>query len=99
SSPSPAEFANAANTDPDLPQNRDWARAIIHRMATSQLGEELVDISRVESTQQLDSAMSAAIDAGAQWRALPLATRSRVLIRIGDQLAAARGKLLEVMGS
>ena len=96
---SPVEFHNAADTDPDLPQNRDWAGAILGRMADSELGDDLVSSHQVTNQKQLDEVIDSAIAAGETWRKLPLETRSRVLIRIGDHLAANRGRLIEVMGS
>lgn len=99
SQPSPAAFANAADTDPNLAHNRTWAREIIDRMADSALGEDLVAARRVETQDQLEAAISGALAAGKTWQALPLDTRSEVLIRIGDHLAAARGDLIEVMGA
>ena len=96
---SPKTFTNAADTDPNLAQNRDWARQIIDRMADSTLGQDVVATHRIETSQALDQAITDAVSAGKTWQTLPLATRSQVLLRIGDQLAAARGKLLEVMGA
>lgn len=99
SQPSPTAFANAADTDPDLEANRAWGRNILERMATSTLGDAIVADHRIETEEQLETAMTAAISAGITWQALPLETRSQVLIRIGDHLAASRGDLIEVMGS
>lgn len=96
---SPTEFANAADTDPDLPQNRAWGRAILSRMADSKLGEELVSSHQITDQKHLDDVIESAIKAGETWRDLPLETRSQVLIRIGDHLAANRSRLIEVMGS
>ena len=92
-------FTNAADTDPNLAHNRHWARQIINRMATSTLGEEMVTTHRVESSQELDHIITETLTAGKTWQALPVATRAKVLARIGDQLAAARAEFLEVMGA
>jgi len=97
--PSPTAFANTPDTDPNLEQNRAWARDIIQRMQGSTLGAATVAGHRIETDVQLETAISGAITAGTSWQALPLATRSNVLTRIGDHLAAARGKLIEVMGA
>src|SRR5699024_2445856 len=48
---------------------------------------------------QLETVITSAQEAGKIWQGLPLQTRSKVLIRIGDHLATVRGELLEVMGS
>lgn len=99
SRPSHQAFDNTADTDPNLPQNREWARQIIERMADSTLGKDMVASHQIDTEAQLETAMTGAIAAGKTWQELPLETRSQVLLRIGDHLAAARGKLLEVMGS
>lgn len=99
SRPSPAEFSNAVNSDPDLVVNRDWGRDIIARMATSNLGETTVADHRVDTEDQLETVITSGIDAGKTWQNLPVATRQQVLIRIGDHLAAVRGDLIEVMGA
>lgn len=96
---SPTTFTNAADSDPHLPANRDWGRNILDRMGDSVLGESLVEAYRVETGHQLESAIVSAIDAGTVWQDLELETRSKVLIRIGDHLAAVRGDLIEVMGA
>src|SRR5699024_6946495 len=82
SQPSAKALANAADADPDLPANRDWGRQIIARMATSQLGQSVVDSHRIESKEQLGATITAAQQAGSTWQDLPLPTRSQVLIRV-----------------
>jgi len=99
SEPSPATFANAADSDPDLVANRTWGRSIINRMADSQLGDTVVAKHLIETQDQLETVITSAQEAGKIWQGLPLQTRSKVLIRIGDHLATVRGELLEVMGS
>ena len=96
---SPATFVNAADSDPNLAANRSWGRETIDRMQDSTLGNALVKNCRVTTEEQLETVITSAIQAGTTWQDLPLATRSQVLIRIGDHLAAARGDLIEVMGS
>ena len=51
---SPTEFANAADTDPDLLQNRAWGRAILRRMADSKLGEDLVSSHQITDQKHLE---------------------------------------------
>src|SRR5699024_12378734 len=89
----------AADSDPDLPANRDWGRQIIARMATSQLGQSVVDSHRIDSEEQLYATFTAAQQAGSTWQDLPLPSRSQVLIRVGDYLAAVRDELIELMGA
>src|SRR5699024_2192470 len=72
SAPSPQAFVNTADSDPDLPANRDWGRQIIERMATSQLGQTVVKAHRIETEAQLDAAITGAQRAGCTWQDLPL---------------------------
>src|SRR5699024_12287606 len=53
----------------------------------------------VETDDELESSIAAAQAAGTTWQALAIETRSKVLIRIGDHLAASRADLIEVMGA
>lgn len=95
---SPAgRFANVADTDPALPGNRAWARAITTRVATSSAGRELVHQYTIDSPDTLEDVIAAAVAAGATWGALSGAQRAAVLRRAAGTLAAARAVLLEVM--
>jgi RHH-type proline utilization regulon transcriptional repressor/proline dehydrogenase/delta 1-pyrroline-5-carboxylate dehydrogenase len=97
---SPAgEFANVADTDPALPGNRLWGRAITDRIAASSAGVELVAEHTVSSATALDGIIADGVTAGAAWAALAGAQRAAVLRRAAATLQAARAVLLEVMAS
>ena len=93
------EFENTPDTDPDLPGNREWGRAIAGRMAASQLGSQLVESSRIGDESALDEVVERGVAAADAWQALGADERARILIRAGERLEARRAELLEVMGS
>jgi RHH-type proline utilization regulon transcriptional repressor/proline dehydrogenase/delta 1-pyrroline-5-carboxylate dehydrogenase len=90
-------FANEPDTDPALAANRAWGREILRRSVTSTLGEGAIAAARVESAAQLDEVFAAASAAAEKWAALPAAERAAVLHRAGDELAARRAQLIEIM--
>jgi len=92
-------FANVADTDPALPGNRLWGRAITERIAASSTGVELVAEHTVTSADALDGIIADAVTAGAAWAARTGAERAAVLRRAAATLQAARAVLLEVMAS
>ncbi|KAB7761703.1 bifunctional proline dehydrogenase/L-glutamate gamma-semialdehyde dehydrogenase [Mycolicibacterium mucogenicum] len=92
-------FANVADTDPALPGNRLWGRAITERIAASSTGVELVAEHTVSSSDALDGIITDAVTAGAMWAALTGAQRAAVLRRAAATLQGARAELLEVMAS
>ncbi len=93
------EFDNTPDTDPDLPGNRAWGRAIAGRMVTSSLGTELVAASMIGDESALDRVISTGVNAADGWQALSADERARILYRAGERLEARRADLLEVMGS
>lgn len=92
-------FANVADTDPALPGNRLWGRAITDRIAASSAGVELVAEHTVSSAAALAGIIADGVTAGATWAALAGAQRAAVLRRAAATLQAARAVLLEVMAS
>lgn len=94
-----AGFRNTPDTDPDLPGNREWGRAIAERMVESKLGCELVANSRIKNKTELDSVIGRGVKAADRWRELGVTERTRILHRAGELLEARRAELLEVMGS
>lgn len=94
-----AGFRNTPDTDPDLPGNREWGRAIAERMVESKLGCELVANSRIKNETELDSVIGRGVKAADRWRELGVTERTRILHRAGELLEARRAELLEVMGS
>ena len=92
-------FENTPDTDPDLPGNRVWGRAIADRMVESNLGRDLVASAQLEDEAALDAAIARGVAAQQTWQELGVAERTRILHRAGERLEARRAELLEVMGS
>lgn len=90
-------FSNVADTDPALPGNRAWGRAITDRIAGSTAGMALVDEHTMTSAEALETVIATA--ATASWSARSGAERGAVLRRAAATLQAARPALLEVMAA
>ncbi|MEV1292662.1 proline dehydrogenase family protein [Pseudonocardia sp. NPDC049635] len=98
--PAPAHgFTNTPDTDTAVAANRAWGAAIRDRMRDSTLGVATAAAGRVHTRAELDDVVTGARDAGVAWRALGTDRRAEILHRAGDELAARRADLLEVMGS
>ncbi|MFJ6280240.1 proline dehydrogenase family protein [Arthrobacter subterraneus] len=94
-----AGFTNTPDTDPDLPANRAWGRAILDRVPTSPLGEATADSHELGTGEELEALVRTALDRGTSWGSLTGAQRAAVLHRAGVRLEARRAELLEVMAS
>ncbi|MDX1875368.1 bifunctional proline dehydrogenase/L-glutamate gamma-semialdehyde dehydrogenase [Mycolicibacterium sp. 120266] len=92
-------FANVADTDPALPGNLAWGRAITERIATSTAGRELVSRYTIDTPEALDRIVTDTVVAGARWGVLSGADRASVLRRAAGTLQAARAVLLEAMAA
>jgi len=92
-------FENTADTDPSLPANRSWGRAILGRVAGSTLGNAAVEAATINDEETLNAVIAAAVDKGTAWGALSGAERAEILHRAGDCLEERRAELLEVMAS
>ena len=92
-------FENTPDTDPSLPANRDWGRAILGRVTTSTLGNAAVEAAMINDEATLNAVIDTAIEKGKAWGALSGAERAEILHRAGDVLEARRADLLEVMAS
>lgn len=90
-------FQNVADTDPSLPDNRAWAEAIIARVPTSALGEDLVREHTVGDPRTLETVIQAAT--ASPWGQRSGADRAEVLRRAAETLERRRAELLEVMAS
>ncbi|MDR6143116.1 RHH-type proline utilization regulon transcriptional repressor/proline dehydrogenase/delta 1-pyrroline-5-carboxylate dehydrogenase [Microbacterium foliorum] len=90
-------FENQPDSDPAIAVNRTWGREILQRSVDSTLGLDSIALAKVETTDELDGIFAAASAAAARWAALPAAERAAVLHRAGDELAARRGQLIEIM--
>lgn len=92
-------FANTPDTDPDLPANRAWGRAILNRVPFSVLGEETAQAFDLDTKAELEAIVETAVAHGRTWGAMTGAERAAVLHRAGVRLEAHRADLLEVMAS
>lgn len=92
-------FRNTPDTDPSLPANRDWGRAILERVPPSTLGNDSVKAAFINDEETLNSAIANAVDKGKAWGAVSGAERAEILHRAGEILEARRADLLEVMAS
>lgn len=92
-------FVNTPDTDPSLPANRAWGRAILDRVPTSRLGNDLVAATTLTRAEDLEDAVAGAVAASGEWGSLTGAERAVILHRAGDALEARRAELMEVMAA
>ncbi|HEY1154736.1 MAG TPA: bifunctional proline dehydrogenase/L-glutamate gamma-semialdehyde dehydrogenase, partial [Arthrobacter sp.] len=92
-------FRNTPATDPALPANRTWGRAILDRVASSTLGNASVKAAFINDEETLNSAIGNALEKGKAWGRLSGNERAEILHRAGEILEARRADLLEVMAS
>ena len=92
-------FKDTPDTDPSLPANRDWGRAILERVPSSTLGNAAVEAATITDADTLNKVIGTAVDKGKAWGALSGDERAEILHRAGEVLEARRADLLEVMAS
>ncbi|WP_164234786.1 proline dehydrogenase family protein [Microbacterium hydrocarbonoxydans] len=92
-------FANAADSDPALPANRDWARSVRARIAESTAGDATLAAARIDDASALDAVIARVRDGGSRWGARPAAERAAILLRASAALESRRGELIEVSAS
>ncbi|KRE81147.1 bifunctional proline dehydrogenase/L-glutamate gamma-semialdehyde dehydrogenase [Arthrobacter sp. Soil762] len=92
-------FKDTPDTDPSLPANRDWGRAILGRIPSSTLGNAAVEAATITDADTLNTVIATAVEKGKAWGALSGDERAEILHRAGDVLEARRADLLEVMAS
>ncbi|MEO5780490.1 MULTISPECIES: bifunctional proline dehydrogenase/L-glutamate gamma-semialdehyde dehydrogenase [Arthrobacter] len=92
-------FVNTPDTDPSLPANRAWGRAILKRVQGSTLGNAAVEAATINDETTLNAVIETAVEKGKAWGAMTGAERAVILHRAGDVLEARRADLLEVMAS
>jgi RHH-type proline utilization regulon transcriptional repressor/proline dehydrogenase/delta 1-pyrroline-5-carboxylate dehydrogenase len=93
----PHPFANASDSDPSIAANREWAIGLLERARGSAIGEATLHEARVRDPAMLRQRLAAAAEAGRAWAERPGAERAELLDRIGEVLAALRGRLIEAM--
>ncbi|MCU1634065.1 MAG: 1-pyrroline-5-carboxylate dehydrogenase [Micrococcaceae bacterium] len=92
-------FANTPDTDPSLPANRAWGRAILDRVPTSRLGNDIVAATTLTRAEELEATIAGAVSASGSWGSLSGAERAAVLHQAGNSLEAHRADLMEVMAA
>ncbi|MCX6502601.1 MAG: bifunctional proline dehydrogenase/L-glutamate gamma-semialdehyde dehydrogenase [Microbacterium sp.] len=92
-------FRNTADSDPALPQNREWARSILAAVETSSAGDATIDAARVTDPDTLERIVAGVRTGAVTWGALPAADRSVVLQAAARSLEQRRGRLIEVAAS
>lgn len=93
----PEPFANEPDTDPSVAGNRVWARGILERARTSRLGNDTLTTAFLADAGQVRERVRRAAEGGAEWGRVPGHLRAERLDRVGEVLAAFRGRLVEVM--
>jgi RHH-type transcriptional regulator, proline utilization regulon repressor / proline dehydrogenase / delta 1-pyrroline-5-carboxylate dehydrogenase len=86
-----AGFANAPDTDPAVPANRDWATGVFATPPQSARTPLTTDLAAV------DRAIEGARRAGSEWARRPPEERRRALLATADALEARRGELISAM--
>jgi len=90
-------FANSADSDPSLPANREWARAVFARIAVAEEATATDAGSAEEAAVQ--EVVAGVCDAGAGWGSRPASERSEILMRAAAALEGARGDLIALAAS
>jgi RHH-type proline utilization regulon transcriptional repressor/proline dehydrogenase/delta 1-pyrroline-5-carboxylate dehydrogenase len=92
-------FRNTADSDPALPENREWAREIRARIATSTAGDETLRTALIDDAAVLDETVDRVAVAAPGWGRRPAAERAEVLLRAAAALESRRAELIEVAAS
>lgn len=92
-----AGFHNQPDSDPAIGANRAWGREILQRSVDSTLGLDAIARAKVETADELDGVFADVTAAAAAWAARPASERVEILHRAGDELAARRAQLIEIM--
>lgn len=92
-------FHNASDSDPSLPNIRQWGADILSRVGTSTLGDEVVAENQYTTEGQVDEAIQRALEAAPSWAALGGSGRAAVLRECAAELSRRRASLIEVAAS
>ena len=90
--PTATPFRNAIDTDPALPEHRDWAEFITGSAAPL----KAVQTQQFSTATQINAVVERAVAAQKLWAQVPAEARSHALTAIGQRLAAARTELVSV---
>ena len=84
------EFRNAIDTDPALPEHRDWAARLVSENSPYQP----VKAPEVTDAARIDGIVDRAIAAQQVWAQVPAEARATALDAIGARLSSARAELV-----
>ncbi|WP_461169535.1 bifunctional proline dehydrogenase/L-glutamate gamma-semialdehyde dehydrogenase [Arthrobacter sp. Z1-15] len=93
------DFSNTPDTDPSLPANQAWGRAILTRVAGSDLGVAAVAEAQVADEDALETVVRTGVESAKGWASLSAAERAEILHRAGVVLEERRADLMEVMAA
>ena len=92
-------FDNEPDTDPALPANRQWGRAILERSRATVLGAAAVAAAAIATPGEIERVVADARAAASAWASRSVDERAAVLHSAGRMLAARRADLLEIMAA
>ncbi len=92
-------FRNVADTDPGVAADRDWALAVLDRVAGSTAGDAAAAAGRIDDEAGLDAVIARVAEAAEQWGALAAAERAVVIGGAARTLAQRRAELIEVLAA
>ncbi|WP_432560234.1 proline dehydrogenase family protein [Granulicoccus sp. GXG6511] len=89
--PAPPRFANTTDSDPSLPEVRDWAAALVETVPEPPRAPVLADAAAV------DDVVAKGRAAGAAWSRRTARERGDILRRVADAVEDRRGALITAM--
>ena len=92
-------FHNTADSDPALPANREWARGIRSRIASSTAGDNTLRTARIDDGALLEETIERVLTGAPSWGARPASERAEALLRAAAALESRRAELIEVAAS
>ncbi len=92
-------FMNVSDTDPALPNNRDWIRAVLAKAKALENNlpthESLLAQANIEALE-VEEIVARAKASSSEWGRAP-ERRKKLILNAGVELAQARGELLQLM--
>jgi RHH-type proline utilization regulon transcriptional repressor/proline dehydrogenase/delta 1-pyrroline-5-carboxylate dehydrogenase len=92
-------FMNVSDTDPALPNNRDWIRAVLAKAKALENSlpthESLLAQANIEALE-VEEIVARAKASSSEWGRAP-ERRKKLILNAGVELAKARGELLQLM--
>ncbi|MEV0983030.1 bifunctional proline dehydrogenase/L-glutamate gamma-semialdehyde dehydrogenase [Brevibacterium sp. NPDC049920] len=92
-------FANEPDTDPSLPANQRWARALLEQSSAPGWLDTRPAPESLDSVEEVDARVASGREAALAWRELGARARGEILLRAADVFAARRGEFLATMAA